>query len=1058
MTLFNQHLTKNLILLFVILVITGLLGLVLMANQAQAASSQVKQVKTAASPTVYYLDYNLGVKKAYASAAAFLSYGNKWSDVKTISQAQLNKWPDLKLIKLAGEKNIYYIKGNKKAMIKSPSDLSSLGLNFGQVAQISQKDFFAYQTTDYAGVGLATAIASATKVKSGGGNPGILTVTLDPSNQPSGFLPMNSSHNLVAIYNFRAGGSPVTVRTITVNVRGVYKEEVVEKIYLTNEADYILGEPTTLNDRRAMFNFGADSFIIPAGETKKIRVYVDLKSYTDFVNNSLRVELSNLTSLQANTEVSGNFPLTAGEYKLAVGSLSGHAKIEEIAVNSGNKLIIGNNERIISKFKISETSGRENMVIKKITLVNAGTARLTGLANFKFKDSNNNLIAQSIGAEDNMVIFNINNYVLNKGQNKTFLLLTDVTNGEDGTVNFNLRDFLATGETYGYGLTFNQTNNGETFTIIRQPLNILSRELNPSKLVFSKQSGAIVGNFQVRNNSLRIYLNGLNVILEKNSSAPNFGDTVYLVNYDSGEVYSSTNGAKLLNGANFSFNGITLAPGQVMNFSLITNLPASARDGDKYRIIINALSYKYDNSFDFQDSPALGGNYLTVTRSSLYLYPNNDNWDKNYIKGQAGVKIASFIMEAAAGDDLNINQITLSKSGDTSGSVLYANGFSNLRLYIGGSQVGKAIELPAVANYVFDNFSYNLKAGSRVELKLYADTATALQVSETQLMVASFAAKSKKSQVASAIFGVNTASQKVYFGETKLELKALDGGSFVPGVKDNNVGSFSIVNSGVEDIRLKSLNIITTSDGFSYSLGLSNLMIVEASELKRVGAISRPVAGANLVNLSNYIIKSGQTVEFIIRVSASNTALVSSFEIYLSELKVLGKKSGLSAGVQGDPTDKIAVNDTYLPSDNGSSQVSVVRLAWPVDSRKINYIFYDPSYPFRGTAEHNGIDIEIEQGTPVKAAAAGVVVDAINNQNDQYNYVTIEHSNGLRTTYGHLSEVRVSLSDLVTSGQIIGLSGGLPGSIGSGQDTNGPHLHFGVNQNGSDVDPMGFLN
>jgi hypothetical protein len=377
-----------------------------------------------------------------------------------------------------------------------------------------------------------------------------------------------------------------------------------------------------------MFNFG-EGFVIPAGETKKIRVYVDLKSYNDFTNHGLAVSLNGAGAIKANTEISGSFPLTAGEYKFAVGSLLGQAGISEIAVNTGSSLIIGNNERIIGKFTISETSQRENLIIKKITLINVGSALATDLANFKLKDSSNNLIAQSIGLENDTVIFNLNNYVISRGQDKTFLLLADIVNGESRTVNFNLRDFLATGETYGYGLPFSQTNNDETFSITRQPLNILSRELNPSALVFSKQSGAIIGNFQVRNNNLKIYLSNLTVTLEKNSTAPNFNETVYLVNYDTGEVYAAVDGSKLLNGTGLSFSCLALDPRQTINFSLITNLPASVRDGDRYRIIVNRLSYKYDNSLSFEDSLALYGNYLTVTKSSLYIYPNNDTWDRS---------------------------------------------------------------------------------------------------------------------------------------------------------------------------------------------------------------------------------------------------------------------------------------------------------------------------------------------------------------------------------------------------------------------------------------------
>ncbi len=91
---------------------------------------------------------------------------------------------------------------------------------------------------------------------------------------------------------------------------------------------------------------------------------------------------------------------------------------------------------------------------------------------------------------------------------------------------------------------------------------------------------------------------------------------------------------------------------------------------------------------------------------------------------------------------------------------------------------------------------------------------------------------------------------------------------------------------------------------------------------------------------------------------------------------------------------------------------------------------------------HNGIDIGISIGTPLKAAASGVVL-SVGNQ-DRYcyrgaygKYVLIKHYNGLATLYAHLSLIKVKAGQKVKRGQIIGYSGN------SGYST-GSHLHFGV--------------
>jgi murein DD-endopeptidase MepM/ murein hydrolase activator NlpD len=82
-------------------------------------------------------------------------------------------------------------------------------------------------------------------------------------------------------------------------------------------------------------------------------------------------------------------------------------------------------------------------------------------------------------------------------------------------------------------------------------------------------------------------------------------------------------------------------------------------------------------------------------------------------------------------------------------------------------------------------------------------------------------------------------------------------------------------------------------------------------------------------------------------------------------------------------------------------------------------------------------------------APRGGVVKAMGNTDDQkgcYSYgrwILIEHDNGLSSIYGHLSAAIVSEGQIVTTGQVIGYSGGAPGAYGSGYST-GPHLHFGL--------------
>lgn len=95
---------------------------------------------------------------------------------------------------------------------------------------------------------------------------------------------------------------------------------------------------------------------------------------------------------------------------------------------------------------------------------------------------------------------------------------------------------------------------------------------------------------------------------------------------------------------------------------------------------------------------------------------------------------------------------------------------------------------------------------------------------------------------------------------------------------------------------------------------------------------------------------------------------------------------------------------------------------------------------------YNGVDLANKCGTPIYAAAAGVVQRAVANggyNSGMGNHVTILHSNGTVTYYGHLMTVLVKPGERVDVGQNIALMGGQPGMAGAGKST-GCHIHFQV--------------
>lgn len=122
----------------------------------------------------------------------------------------------------------------------------------------------------------------------------------------------------------------------------------------------------------------------------------------------------------------------------------------------------------------------------------------------------------------------------------------------------------------------------------------------------------------------------------------------------------------------------------------------------------------------------------------------------------------------------------------------------------------------------------------------------------------------------------------------------------------------------------------------------------------------------------------------------------------------------------------------------------------PISGGRQSSGFGRRSAPTKGASTyHKGIDWATPTGTPVYASCGGTVTRA--GWGSGYGYVVyIDHEDGRQTRYGHLSKVLVSVGDTVKQGERIALSGN------TGVST-GPHLHFEILINGTQVNPLKYL-
>ena len=216
----------------------------------------------------------------------------------------------------------------------------------------------------------------------------------------------------------------------------------------------------------------------------------------------------------------------------------------------------------------------------------------------------------------------------------------------------------------------------------------------------------------------------------------------------------------------------------------------------------------------------------------------------------------------------------------------------------------------------------------------------------------------------------------------------------------------------------------------------AKLVELEKSALAKQAEIEQKKAERNVVlqKAQNDRATAMQAIEELNASSAQVSAMLKERQAARAAAAAAASAAAQSSGGQG-------ASDNWV---QGTGQ-----LGWPV-SGEITSPYGYRVHPIWGTTiYHSGIDIGVDEGTPVHAADGGVVVWS--GWMGGYGYaVVIDHGNGLSTLYGHNSELAVDEGQSVAKGQVISYAG-------STGNSTGPHVHFEVRVNGDPVDPMGYL-
>lgn len=223
-------------------------------------------------------------------------------------------------------------------------------------------------------------------------------------------------------------------------------------------------------------------------------------------------------------------------------------------------------------------------------------------------------------------------------------------------------------------------------------------------------------------------------------------------------------------------------------------------------------------------------------------------------------------------------------------------------------------------------------------------------------------------------------------------------------------------------------------------------------------------------NLNAMAVKLGQMQAQLLRLDTLGERLAKLAGFKPQDL-AFGEIPGRGGALSSLPSQDLSLGDfsrqlellTRQLEDRGD-KLGVLESLFTIDSAKKKLLptmlpvaggWYSSNYgwridPFNGQrAFHEGIDVMAEQGTPILAAAGGIVV--YSGFHPQYgNMIEIDHGNDLVTRYAHASKLLVKVGDVVLRGVKIA-------EVGKTGRATGTHLHFEVRNHGAPANPAQFL-
>jgi len=693
-------------------------------------------VKIQTDPKVYAVEAGGSLRWIETDTIAKALWGTTWTTrlrdvdpsifpyVYTISSASINTatYPVGSLVKLGSD--YYYVNAaNSKQLVTAEGLVAN---NFQTKFAAVATDLSAYTTgaNITANVPAITTV-TGTAVSTGTTTPvvtgGNLTVALSAATPAATTLADGTSYNKMLTLNLTAGSAAVQVNGIKVTKTGFVANTDITGVSVWDSQGNRHGDvmSSISSDNKVVIGFANDPILVAAGSTETLSVAFNLGS--DISSGTVGAKIAAATDVITNGTVTGAFPIMGNESSVVDGanSISAFTAVKvgvggnNLSTDAGN-MEIGETKEV-AKFQFTETSGRNDLSISKLTFYVEGSVKDKDLKNFTLVDPDNTVLGTSEWMSNRYVTINLaNGYTVPKSNNRTLTLKATAVDGSGNYFKIHLQndyDMLVKDASNGYFISPTSfTDQADSFFRMKSgSLTITKTTDSPSGNVSAGSSNIVLAKFdlkavgedmEIRKMGIKIATTAGSYDLAGNISLRVGSDVLLTFSGDYTAALYSTGSQRSLS------QYLTIPSGTTKTLEVVGNIDSNSTI-DTYKVSIGNFYAKRLSTLDYADklpssSYSNDANQLSVQATNLTMNKDTSYGNKK-IAPSADQVIGQYVVRAGNAEDVRVTNVVVHFAG--TGSFDAPTDLQNLSLWNGDTQLGTTQSTVATSS---NSFSFNL--------------------------------------------------------------------------------------------------------------------------------------------------------------------------------------------------------------------------------------------------------------------------------------------------------------------------------------------------------------